>query len=269
MTVTSPLTFNHGVRWLASYPKSGNTWVRFLLYQYFFGEARSSLDIARYIPGIHNRKQVAGAQLFDGAMFVKSHYPLGPQTPSHERALSCVYVVRHPRDVVLSCLNYARMVPYMPETVTDETYVRTFIAKGGALEYLAMQFGTLEDHYKSWLDQTKIPTLLVRYEDLKADAGKQLERMVSFLGYTPDPARVEGAVKLSSFERLKAMEVEEKSSNSENRLFVGSPEQMHKGRMFMNKGQSGRSLESIAKGLDAAVEARFADMLRRFGYAGR
>ena len=39
--------------WLASYPKSGNTWLRFLLYNYLFGEVRRSGDIARRIPDIH------------------------------------------------------------------------------------------------------------------------------------------------------------------------------------------------------------------------
>lgn len=255
-------------RWLASYPKSGNTWVRFLIYQYFHGAAASSIDITRFIPGFHNRNQMKSAGLFDGAMFIKTHFPLGPHIPSHEGAIGCIYVVRHPRDVILSCLNYARLTGMLSDSqgIADEAYVRSFLALGGAAEYLKLQFGTFENHYKSWLDQSAIPTLLVRYEDLKSEPARQLSRIIAFLGHEPDAAKVEQSVALSSFERLQAMEISEKEAGSDQRLFVGSTDQMKKGRLFMNKGQSGRSLDPIAAGLDRAVEQRFADAIRRFGY---
>ncbi len=264
----SPAPASFDVRWLASYPKSGNTWVRFLLYQYFHGKAEASLDVARFIPGIHGRKQVRDAKLFDGALFAKTHFPYGPDITGRGRAIGCIYVVRHPRDVILSCLNYARLTGMLGDSqgITDEMYVRSFLQLGGASEYFRHRFGTFENHYRSWLDQRTVPTILVRYEDLKADPSRELSRILEFLGHAPDPAKIEQSVALSTFERLQAMEMSEKASGSEQRLFVGSAEQMKKGRMFMNKGQSGRSLDPIAAGLDRAVEERFADAIKRFGY---
>lgn len=263
----SPFRADTPVRWLSSYPKSGNTWVRFLLYQYFFGEARASIDIARYIPGIHNMPQVRAASPFDGKLFVKNHFPLGPDVPAVPGSV-CIYVVRHPRDVIQSCLNYARMVANTPEARPgeDERYVRSFLAAGGAPEYIAKRFGTWDNHYRTWLDQQRVPTVLVRYEDMKAHPARELTRMVEFLGYSPEPAKIESAVALSSFERLQALEISEKAGGADKRLFPGTDEQMKKGRLFMNKGQSGRSLDTIAPGLDRAVAERFAEGIARFGY---
>jgi hypothetical protein len=255
-------------RWLASYPKSGNTWVRFLIYQYFRGEARSSGEIARLIPGFHHPAQMRAAEPFQGSLFAKTHFPLGPNIPHTDRAIGCIYVVRHPRDVILSCLDYARLLGRVSDAqgVTDESYIHAFLERGGAPEYFPFGFGTLDNHYRSWLDQTAIPTLLLRYEDLKSEPARQLTRVVEFLGHAPDPARIDRAVALSSFQRLQAMEIQEKNAGAPGAIFVGSTDQMKKGRLFMNKGESGRSLEPIAPGLDRAVDDRFADMIRRFGY---
>lgn len=256
------------VRWIASYPKSGNTWLRFLLYQYFNGAAESSAQISRFIPDMHHKGSLHGVKPFEGSIFVKTHLPLDQRLPLREHTRDFVHVVRHPRDTILSCLNYARLInsPDVAGGVTDEQYVRGFIARGGSAWYAGLGFGTWEEHCASWIDNTEFPGLLVRYEDLKKQTPAELRRILEFLGHPVDQSRVDQAVKLSSFDHMRALEVKEKSSGTTGEVFAGGADKARKGQFFMNKGQSGRSLDTIARGLDAAVNDRFAAMLRRLGY---
>ncbi len=112
-----------------------------------------------------------------------------------------------------------------------------------------------------------MPGILVRYEDMKADTARELRRMIESTGETYDEARGKRAVELSSFDRLRALEVREKSAGTTGTVFYGSKQRLREGLLFMNKGQSGRSLDRIAKGLDALCDARFKETIEKFGYA--
>jgi len=268
--MTSPTPQPGGVQlvWVASYPKSGNTWVRFLLYQYFHGKAENSIDVSRFIPDIHRPGNMQAARPTGGRLFVKTHFARGPQLPFQDRSEAAIYVIRHPRDAILSWLNYLKLNtdPAKMGVDRDAQHVRTFLTLGGAPEYAKMKFGTWEQHFTSWLDGASFPVHLVRYEDLKSRGEAELTRIIEFLKLTPDPARVAEAVRLSGFDQMRALEVREKTSGKGEVLFPGGTEKVKKGVFFMNKGQSGRSLESIAPGLDKAVEQRFAGAINRFGY---
>jgi len=256
--------------WVASYPKSGNTWVRFLLYAYFHGNPENSVDVSRFIPDIHRAGNMKAATPTDGRLFVKTHFARGPQLPHQDRTERAIYVIRHPRDAILSWLNYIKLNidPAKLSADNDARHVKTFLMLGGAPEYAKMGFGTWETHFASWLDGAPFPVHFVRYEDLKSQADKELERILAFLNVSPDAARIAEAVKHASFDNMRALEVREKTSGKGEVLFPGGAEKVKKGVFFMNKGQSGRSLESIAPGLDKAIDDRFAVALKRFGYAG-
>jgi len=256
------------IRWIASYPKSGNTWVRFLLFHYFKGKASSSVEISRFIPGMQAKGEVEAGEAFDGMRLIKTHSPFLGGLPGVGSTAGFIYVVRHPRDVILSCLHWVRLTNPLPpsQQPTDEQVARAFIHLGGAPAYIQYGFGTWESHYRSWLDQKTVTGLVVRYEDLHTQPAREVARMVEYLGHTPDAARIDEAVALSTFEHMRELEVSEKTSGGRDVLFGGGADRMKKGLYFMNKGQSGRSLESIAPGLDRAVEERFAEAIRRFGY---
>ncbi len=256
--------------WLASYPKCGNTWVRFLLYQYFHGEVRSSADIAREIPDIHYAEEVrpvmARAAKEGRDLLCKTHHPWTPRAPGRKY----VYIIRHPRDVLVSVMNFHRLMsPTRPfGAMTEHQYVLAYLEKGrNPLNYDCVE-GPYDQHWKSWLNQNATPGIVVRYDDLQKDALAELRRMVEFLGPTPcDEARAARAVELSTFERMRALEVKEKTSGVEGTVFHGARTKVREGMLFMNKGRSGRSLEGIAPGLDAACDARFRETLERFGWA--
>ncbi len=250
------------IHWLASYPKSGNTWVRFLLYHYLYGELTESAALGRRIPDVlKDPLPVAG----EGPMLVKTHWVLSPKMPHVERTAGAIYVVRHPRDVVLSLINFYRLRD--PEAPwTDEFMARNFIQGGGDPSIAKMGFGTWVENVSTWLIQRRFPMLLVRYEDLKADAPKELRRMIEFLGEPVDAARLARAVELSSFDRMRELEVKEKQSGNRGSLFDGGKAELDRGLLFMSKGRSGQSLSSIAPTLDEEFDRRFKVPMWLTGY---
>src|SRR5262245_186581 len=96
------------IHWLASFPKSGNTWVRFLLYHYFYGDIADSRAIGSRIPDIH-AGDFDRASTLTRTQLVKTHWGLSPQMPHVDRTAGAIYIVRRPQDVLWSMLNYYRL----------------------------------------------------------------------------------------------------------------------------------------------------------------
>lgn len=254
--------------WLASYPKSGNTWVRFLLHQYLFGRAEASEEIATAIPDVHVRHEAGAGREFNGARVWKTHHRLTVRMPHRDRTRSAIYITRHPRSVMLSSLNYFRLIapPEVARCVEPEGYIRNFIKLGGDPLFIQQGFGSMLEHAGSWLGHPSLERLVVRYEDLRANPGIELARMLHFLGVEPEQDRVERAVEDSSFDRMRAIETAEKDRGVTGPVFAGAPETMGRGLRFMNAATNTKSLDEIAPGLDAMVDERFAWLLDRLGY---
>lgn len=253
------------ITWLASYPKSGNTWVRFLLLHYFYGESAEPKDMALRIPDIHAPEEFYRARETQPRLLVKTHRKLTPQMPHFADTARAIYIVRNPRDVLLSFLNYVRLVDGLPSNVTDAHYARLFIGRGGDPVWYRSGSGSWEANVVSWTVQKHFPLLLVRYSDLKEDAPLQLRRMLEFMGEEVDEGRVHRAAELSSFDRLRALEIREKENPTSNTVFAGGRQAMLRGRMFVNKGHLGGSLAAVGSGLDEAFDQRFGEAMRRLG----
>ncbi len=253
-----------GITWLASFPKSGNTWVRFLLYAYLFGDIRTSGDINRKIPAIHRNPKAAPDG--DKTLFVKTHFVLSDKHPQLGLTDRAVYILRHPRDILLSGLNYHRMTGAFPDKATDEHYAKVFISRGSDPLWLGQGFGTWDEHATSWTATERFPVHVTTYEKLKADTGGELTKILSFVGEEPDDERVAAAVSAADFDKLRALEVREKTKGEKDKLFPGAVKRSKAPRFFMNKGKSGQSLDKIAPGLDAIFDRQFADAMARHGY---
>lgn len=250
------VTTSPRIHWLASFPKSGNTWVRFLLYQYLYGEIKDTAELGRRIPDVH-AGDMARAETGTRTLLVKVHWGFGPRMPHVERTEGIIYIVRRPKDVMLSMLNYYRL--RNPQaTWTDEYFVRDYIRNGGDQGSVRNGYGSWEDNLLSWLAQRRFPLLLVRYEDLKADAGRELGRMLEFLGEPVEAGRVARAVAGSTFERMREIEAREKAASHSGNVFIGGKAEAERGLMFMSKGRSGATLASIGVPLDREFDERFA-----------
>lgn len=257
--------------WLASYPKSGNTWVRFLLHQYFFGLTERSSEVDASIPDVHVRSATFSGRSIGDCMLAKTHHRLTSTMPHRDRTQRAIYIVRHPCDVLWSALNYTRLISTadIASSISSEGYMRNFIRLGGDPLYVQFGFGSLIEHAGSWCSHPSLPVHIVRYEDLRLDAVRELTSMIEFLGHEPDEARVQDAVDASSFDRLRSLECQEKVSGVSSTVFSGGASSVRTGRLFMNAGTLGRSLDEVAPGLDALAEERFSWLLRRFGYESR
>lgn len=255
--------------WIASYPKSGNTWVRFLLHNYFFGPVEQSEAIAKTIPDLHVcGSDLVGREVCD-TLLVKTHFMPDEKLMFAERTTRFIYIARHPRDVLRSCMNYVKMLmpPEESRLVTPQIYARAFLKFAGEPFFIRYGFGTLEQHSRSWLDAPEWEHVVVRYEDLKSQPERELSRMLRLLGHEPDPKRVALAVAESEFSRVKKLEEKEKRGGKASTVFAGDAKSLATGHQFMNKGEVGRSLDEIIPGLEEAVAERFANVLERFGYA--
>ncbi len=257
-----------GIVWLASYPKSGNTWVRFLLYGVMYDAPAQSLDIARKIPDIHRPLPFENADA--KRLFVKTHFAFSAKHPKARQTERAVLIIRNPRDVLLSALNYRRLSGLTPQQTSDEQYARAFIAARGDPQFEALGYGTWPGHIRSWQSQSDFPVHTIRYEDLKDDTPGVLRGVLDFLEIEADDDAIERAVRASSFDAMRAMEIREKHQRAKDArkqsLFVGTESARQSGTYFMNSGKTGHTLAEIAPALQDAFDRNFADEMREFGY---
>lgn len=253
-----------GVVWLASYPKSGNTWLRFLVYSYLYGPPDSSADVGERIPDIHHGTALevpAG-----GRLPVKTHLRPGPHHPLMNRTDGFVYVVRHPKDVLLSNLNYARLAN--PQAFDDRAYVEHFIRHMGIQSWISGGIGSWPGNVAGWLAAlSDWPGAILRYEDLKADPHAQMRKVVPLIDDGPvDEARIARAVQASSIDRMRGMEDRERASGQDSRVFVINKDNRGAEQRFVGKGGSGQTLAHLGEDLDHMFDARFSQVLTMLGY---
>jgi len=223
-----------GVVWLASYPKSGNTWLRVLLANLLAGgdgpQDINALDLPFRVAS--HRRSLDDLSLLDSdllrhdeverlralthdafaaeqasAVFVKTHDAytlLDDGTPIlGRRARAAVHLVRDPRDVAVSyafhCdFSFARSIAVMGDPANILTGYRHAQTPQRLLDW--------SGHVNSWLDQVDVPIHVVRYEDLLADTVGEFARALAFLGIEADAGAVARAVRHASFAELQAQE---------------------------------------------------------------
>jgi Sulfotransferase domain len=212
---------------LVSYPKSGNTWMRFLIGNLLRrGEPVSFADIDRVVPGTQRYPQTTFRSI-PRPRVIKSHECFDP------RYRRVIYVVRDPRDVAISFYHFERKQGRLDDSVPIENLIARFI--GEAQE----DYGTWKLHVLSWLanshniadfrQTTHDPAsgnylrgrprnmalgasghgrkfLLLRYKDLLSDTPYQLARVAKFMNLKVSPKEIARAVELSSADRLKKLE---------------------------------------------------------------
>jgi hypothetical protein len=257
-----------GLSLVVSYPKSGNTWIRFLLASYLLGPIAKSDLVEERIPYL-DLKLNSEAVLAQTPPLAKTHELHGAWIPMFEHIERYVYIIRHPKDVLLSNLNFRKLVATkeVAAVLTDTGYVEHFIKHGGELEWLANGYGSLEENIASWLDKPPYPHLLVRYEDMKANTAAEFRKILEFFQIPVDDKRMADAIKASSFDQVKALEVREKFAGKTPKLFSAGKTRQNRSVNFMNQGKVRGSLAHISPELDKAFDQRFAALMTRFGYA--
>lgn len=257
--------------WLASYPKSGNTFLRALLYSYFFEplSANSALVNER-IPDIHKlAKDDKGLnEALNQTCFVKTHFMMSEKHPYQLSTKGFIYVLRNPRDVLHSAARY------LGANGTKETmasFASDFINGRGWSGWQGAGYGDWVEHVGSWLaTSSKVPHLFLRYEDLRQDARGQMLRVLSFLNSSVDDEKLDRTIRCCTIESMRALEATEKAKMSPtlfDELFnIYRPEEKNK-QPFVGEGLINQSLDLDGTGLlERAYTDRFGKLTGVFGY---
>jgi len=261
--------------WLASYPKSGNTWVRTWLDALQRGQdpdlnrlsGRNSIDgmdssLGLSISDLSPEYSASMMRLSwatarpDGAQYVlrKTHHawvpgPDGFPIPWQPDGAKAIYIVRDPRSVAVSWAHHAG--------ITIEESV-AFMAKDVRPSWdqapIADALSSWSNHVRSWTSQRDIPMIVVSYESMASQPAVELTRIAEFLGYNPSPEQVDAAVEASSFVTLATREI-----------FEGFTEAMGD-RAFFRRGEVDSWRHELSPELAARIVKDHREIMEEFGY---
>lgn len=225
---------------LVSYPRSGNTWVRFLLANVIAHETEQPIDfhsVHSLIPDYSMREHREYIRALPPPRVMKSH------SPFDRRFQRVIYLVRDGRDVMVSYYDY-------------ETKHRRF--SGSFKDFLLsprLPYGLWADHVQSWCDAREGRDLLfVRYEDLLQDTQPELDRMARFAGLSCAPDIVDRAVRLSAFDQMQKLE------ETRGRPYGDTSYR------FVRRGTAGQWHSKFDEGSKAVFKSQANSLLLELGY---
>ena len=234
---------------LVSYPKSGNTWLRFLVANFVQADpAVTLLDADKMIPSVHGRaKKHFNAML--PPRIIKSHYPFHP---AYRRV---VYVVRDPRDVVMSQYHYQIKRGVLEPGASVQPFVSRFLA-GDVCPY-----GSWGEHVGSWLAARKQDPnfLLVRYEDMLKQIDEEATRVARFIDLPMDPERIAQAIERSSVESMRNLEKVEGKQWASTK---GTRQEMN----FFRSGKSGEGRAVLPRECIEEIEKAWGALMCSLNY---
>jgi len=183
---------------IVSYPRSGNTWTRFLIANLLYPDKKVSFaNIEKLIPDTSSQSNLA-LKRTPRPRIIKTHEYFDHRYPK------TIYIVRDPRDVAVSYYDFQRKYRQIDDDYPLDSYVDDFIS--GRLN--SADWGTWSENVASWLYTRgqRRNFLLLRYEEMIQDTVGQLARIAVFLRVEADSARLTRAVELSSADRMRELE---------------------------------------------------------------
>jgi sulfotransferase family protein len=268
--------------WLASYPKSGNTWLRAFLhnllrnpeegydinklddftlgesaygwYRHFDErplEAYTDAEVAALRPKVHRYLTT----LFPDSLFAKTHCAVmedhGFPTVTFDVTAGAIYVVRNPLDVAISYSHHLG-------TSLDATihYMAKARAQGPASNnHVHELLGSWSEHVESWTSKPSAALHVIRYEDMLMKPQSAFGGIVRFLGLKTPRQRLERAIARSSF---RVLQVQERRH--------GFKEKGEFADRFFREGKAGQWRKLLTpEQIDRVVSAH-AEQMKRFGY---
>ena len=268
MSAAIPSGAKRTVTWLASYPKSGNTWLRFLAANLVFGPQDSAAALGRLVPDLHEM----GGPLAPPPhpMLIKTHFPCTPRLPLFDVTNGAIYIVRHPADVMVSSFFYARRSGTVAQDATEAwpRYVEDFITHRGDPRWSRLGMGSWEQNVVSWFrDDLPFPVARVRYEDLLANPGAAAHGLAALLRPGATPAEIENAAAGASFKRMR--EIEESDIRSQRVGIFYKPylqPAIASGVRFMRGGRAGDASEMLTEAQRERFNEAFGPLMRALGY---
>ena len=247
--------------WIASYPKSGNTWVRSLLSAYLYTKDGifSDFDLLKkihqfpsknylefFLKKFQDIKEVSeywiAAQdrinlLNTGTTFLKTHSALctleNNSFTNRNNTCAAIYVVRDPRNLITSFSHhYSMNIDQSYNFIIDKN--KMIMQNDSDNEKgIATILGNWSEHYKSWKNLKIAPVLIIKYEDLIVDTQNSLLKILNFLNKVIkieiDEKKIINTVSTCNFENLSNKEKKEgfseaaiyKNSKKVNFFYLG------------------------------------------------
>ncbi len=273
--------------WIASYPKSGNTYIRsFLSAYYFTSDGKFNFDLLK------NIKQFPNAEFFKGPVnsvdvasdnwllaqkeikndrkikFLKTHNFLGaydnkPFT-TIEYTLGAVYIIRDPRNVITSVknhwsFNYDEAYKFMTDTNNG--------TKSDLDDYSTYShLGTWAEHYKSWATTKNFRKLIIKYEDLENNKYETFRDVIVFLNAISNRTervnkqKLKNAIDSTNFTVLKNLE---QNKGFEEALYSKSEKKF---KSFFNLGFNNRWKKILPSDITDKIEGSFNKEMKEIGY---
>lgn len=247
------LTVLPGDVFVVSYPKSGNTWTRFLLGNLIYeDEPVTFANVESRLPSLYVHSDRKLRRL---PRILKSHDCFDP------RYKTIIYIVRDPRDVVVSAYHYAIKLGVVSETYPIDEFVPALL--DGSFEsglLVNPRWGSWYDNVASWLAmQHNRKLLLLRYEDMLDDPQRELVRVADFLGLEATPERLARAIRLSSADHMRELE---KMQAAEWSLTKDTRPDM----AFVRKARAGTWRSELPPRAVSEIEAAWGSLMRTLGY---
>ena len=118
--------------------------------------------------------------------------------------------------------------------------------------------GRWDQHVFSWANQTQLPVLIMRYEDMLAKGSEMFSNLVSFLGLPDEPRLIQQALDNTSIDRLKKLEEDEDG-------FVEKPAGCER---FFRSGRTGEGAEQLTIEQRQRLAQGLSGVMKRFQYEG-
>lgn len=278
--------------WIASYPKSGNTWVRALLAYYFFSRKETfNFTLLKNIPNFNVADFIdEKSPLKDNNDIIKNWIPVqqfihkkfkrnlffkthnvcttkdGHKFTDNNVSAGCIYIIRDPRNVITSYKNFENQAyeKILQNILDDKNFL---LSNKSTFEKFGIRgieiISSWAEHYNSWIhNKYNIPICLIKYEDLLKDSAQEFIKIFDFLKKINqetkteiDRKRLEKTVLETNFENLKKLE-----------LKFGFDEKQKRKVNFFNQGRENNWTQILPKNISLEIEKKFATEMKELGY---
>jgi hypothetical protein len=272
--------------WLASYPKSGNTWFRVFLTNLLrdsdqpadinqlektpIASARAVFDDAvgieaadlsndevdRLRPEVyrflsHQARETRFLKIHDAYTFLDHSSPLVPP----EATRGAIYIIRSPLDVAVSFANHLdATLDKAVERMAEEDFC--FSHRPGRLhDQLRQRLLSWSGHVRSWTEAENLEVHVMRYEDMKQHPEETFTRAVTFAGLEKSREQIKKALEFSDFSEMQRQEKEK-----------GFKEKSLKAEAFFRKGEVGAWRNVLTNNQVKKIIEKHGEVMKRFGY---
>ncbi|MBS7563854.1 sulfotransferase domain-containing protein [Mucilaginibacter sp. Bleaf8] len=278
--------FPHKIIWLASYPKSGNTWFRAFV-SALMGASEVELNNLK-ADGIFSSRQlfenitdISSHDLYDdevklmlpdvyrelaatrhSAALIKVHDAFTrniagefiiPQDVTH----CAVYFVRNPLDIIASFANHNNLT--IDQTIKTLNNNDAYLAMQKANLNINVQTAQLllnwSNHVISWTTLPNFPVYVLRYEDMLTDTFNVFKNVLNKIGWHYPDEEIKNAIAASSFKKLSE---QEKSS--------GFFEKNINSKVFFRSGQAGNWVNELTPEQIARVTEQHGEVMKMYNY---